>query len=171
MPTPGAPLFAALLVAINPFLIYFSGLILSETLFTAMLAWGMVFLLSSAKREWPWIGGAALLALSVYVRPSALLLPVALALSAGRFGVSGLKRACIGGVIVIAVLFPWAWRNAHSTVLAHWIWSTTNGGITAYDGWNPAATGGSDQSFIAAMPELRRMGEIQRSDYLAGRAR
>jgi len=35
---------AAALVAFNPFLIYFSSLILSETLFTAMLAWGMVLL-------------------------------------------------------------------------------------------------------------------------------
>ena len=32
-------------MAVNPFLIYFSGLILSETLFTAMMVWGMVLLL------------------------------------------------------------------------------------------------------------------------------
>jgi len=31
-------------VAFNPFLIYFSGLLLTETLFTAMLAWGMALL-------------------------------------------------------------------------------------------------------------------------------
>ena len=34
-------LVAAAIVAVNPFLIYFSGLVLSETLFTAMLAWGL----------------------------------------------------------------------------------------------------------------------------------
>ena len=34
-------------VALNPFLIYFTGLILTETLFTAMLAWGMVLVVGS----------------------------------------------------------------------------------------------------------------------------
>jgi hypothetical protein len=42
---PLACVFAAALVAFNPFLIYFCGLLLSETLFTAMLAWGTVLLL------------------------------------------------------------------------------------------------------------------------------
>ena len=40
----GAGAVAATFVALNPFLVYFSGLILTETLFTAMLAWGMVLL-------------------------------------------------------------------------------------------------------------------------------
>ena len=35
-------LLAAAIVAVNPFLIYFSALLLTETLFTAMLAWAMV---------------------------------------------------------------------------------------------------------------------------------
>jgi hypothetical protein len=40
---------AAVLVAANPFLVYFSGLLLSETLFAAMLAWGMVLLLAGSR--------------------------------------------------------------------------------------------------------------------------
>jgi hypothetical protein len=47
-----------------------------------------------------------------------------------------------------------------------WIWTTTNGGITAYDGFNPDATGASDQSFVQAMAELRRLGEIGRDEHL-----
>ena len=40
----GPSLMAAAIVAFNPFLIYFSGLVLSETLFTSLLAWGMLLL-------------------------------------------------------------------------------------------------------------------------------
>jgi len=198
------PLLAALLVATNPFLIYFSGLLLSETLFAAMLVWGMLLLLSSARRRMLWILGAILLAISIYVRPSALLLPVILAFASALAGARRLGsgspspstpgegaregalvarrrihgnikpavyRAALAGVLIVAALFPWARRNSQPSVLGCWIWTTTNGGITAYDGWNPIADGGSNQAFLRNMPELSGMGEIQRSDYLAGRAR
>jgi len=62
------------------------------------------------------------------------------------------------------VLLPWGYRNRQ--VMGTWIWTTTNGGITAYDGFNPDATGASDQSFTEAMPELRRLGEIGRDEHL-----
>ena len=51
--SPRASLFAAFIVAINPFLIYFTGLVLSETLFIAMLAWGMALLAELERRCYP----------------------------------------------------------------------------------------------------------------------
>src|SRR4051794_16721292 len=81
---------AAAIVAVNPFLIYFSALLLSETLFTAMLAWAMVLMQGSKPRAEavgdapgasPLLGGM-LLALSVLVRPSAIGLPVVLGIVA-----------------------------------------------------------------------------------------
>src|SRR3954465_841688 len=42
--TKGASLLAAAAVALNPFMIYFSGLVLSETLYTSLLIWGCVLL-------------------------------------------------------------------------------------------------------------------------------
>jgi len=51
-----------------------------------------------------------------------------------------------------------------------WIWTSTNAGITRYDGFNPDATGASDQSFVEAMPQLRSMTEVERNDYLAREA-
>src|SRR5205085_1745925 len=71
-------LLAGLAVAFNPFLIYFSGLILSETLYTALLAWAMVLLIWRSNYLW----GGVLLALSVLVRPAGVLLPVLLGFSA-----------------------------------------------------------------------------------------
>jgi hypothetical protein len=172
-----ASLFAAALIAINPFLIYFSGLILSETLFTAMLVWGMLLLIGPTDddRGWPgvsWFCGALLLVLSIYARPSALALPVILA-AAGAMALG--RRGWMGLVLVFVLtwvaLLPWAARNARPDVLGRWIWGTTNSGITAYDGWNPHASGASDQTFVREMPELRTMSEVQRSDYLGRLAR
>lgn len=161
-------LVAAGLVALNPFLIYFSSLLLTETLFTAILAWAVYLLL---KRRL--LGGVALLAMGVLVRPSGLLLPTmmagAAAWSAGRPIGRAAGWAMVGALATLLVLLPWAMRNQR--VLGQWIWTTTNGGITAWDGLQPGATGASDQRFVKAMPQLRLMGELERDEYFRALAR
>jgi len=72
-------------------------------------------------------------------------------------------------VAMLVVSFPWTWRNHH--VLGRWIFSSTNSGITQYDGFNPNADGSSNQNFIQQMPELQRMSEVERSEYLGKLAR
>ena len=140
-------------------------------MFTAMLVWGMALLVNGRRAAW-W-GGAITLALSVLVRPSAVFLPVGLGISSmvvnrnrgGPYQSRWLPP--VGAVMLILtalVLVPWAYRN--SRVLGKWIWTTTNTGITAYDGFNPHATGASDQSFVKTMPQLRSMPEVERSRYL-----
>jgi 4-amino-4-deoxy-L-arabinose transferase-like glycosyltransferase len=188
----GPSLFAAGVVALNPFLIYFCGLILSETLFTTMLIWGMTLLVlrqrasdadpvALASAGWReslrslrlWVGGVALLALSVLVRPSAIVLPVLLSVTAAfvnRWGRQPYDSRWIPPVATLALgltilaLLPWAWRN--DRVLGSWIWTTTNSGITLYDGLSPDATGASDQRFVRDMPQLKSMDEVGRSRYL-----
>jgi 4-amino-4-deoxy-L-arabinose transferase-like glycosyltransferase len=164
-------ILAALLVAVHPYLIYFTALVLSETLFSTMLAWGMALIVG--RKRGCWFAGAILLALSVLVRPSAILLPVVLAIGAavvnrGRAAAYQSRWSPpVGAALLILIglsLLPWAYRNKN--VLGRWIWTTTNTGITAYDGFNPDATGASDQSFVRSMPQLRNMSEIERSHYL-----
>jgi 4-amino-4-deoxy-L-arabinose transferase-like glycosyltransferase len=163
----GPSLLAGALVAFNPFLVYFTGLLLSETLFTALLTWG------AAGLAWGWgpgrargvaWAGAVCLALSAIVRPSALLLALALPLVTPV----GWRRrlALLGGAtaMLFCLFTPWAMRNER--LLGRPVVATTNGGITLYDGFNPAATGASDQSFVGRMPELQAMNEVERSDYL-----
>lgn len=203
----GPSTVAAGIVAVNPFYIYFSALLLSETLYTAMLMWGMVLL---AWGRWPGergqdgrkasaglglLAGVVLVALAIHVRPSGIGLPVVLALAtvamnryrpkaydpqASRADASTSPRpgVTIGkalGIMIVALLctflalLPWAWRNYH--VLHTWVWTTTNGGFTLYDGFNPHATGASDQTFVQRMPELSQMNEVERSRYLGGLAR
>ena len=187
---PGPSLFAAGIVAFNPFLIYFTGLVLTETLFTSMLAWGMVLLLGARApshddandASWRdtllWLTGGLLLALSILVRQSAMGLPIALGVAAAfvnrRQGGPYHRRwpLPVGTTMLLltmGVLLPWGYRNYR--VLGAWVWTTTNGGITAYDGFNPDATGASDQSFVQSMPELRGMGELGRSHHLSDLAK
>jgi hypothetical protein len=162
---PRRSICAAAMVAINPLLIYFTGLLLAETLFTALLIWGMTLITLPATVNL----GLLSLGLSVLVRPSALVLPVFIAaLNPLGCGAYHWRRAIAAGVVIVLFLFPWALRN-HAR-LGNWIWTTTNGGITLYDGFNPTADGSSDQSFVARMPQLNAMGEVRRSRYLSGLA-
>ena len=55
-------------------------------------------------------------------------------------------------------------------MLGTWVWTTTNEGVTAYDGFTPDATGASDQSFLRDFPLLKQMGEVERSRYLSDKA-
>jgi hypothetical protein len=164
--SPQRSILAAAMVALNPLLIYFTGLILAETLFTALLVWGIVLI------SWTGPSPPALLCLacSVLVRPSALLLPAFLSLlNTTRPRAYHWRQALLAGVVTLFLLFPWAWRN-HAR-LGAWVWTTTNGGITLHDGFNSAADGSSNQSFVKNMPQLQTMGEVERSIYLSGLAR
>ncbi len=173
---PGGPgrrpgLLAAAIVACNPFLIYFTGLLLSETLFACLLTWSLVLLL----RRWWW--GVLLAAACVYAKPSAVLLPVAMGLAAacggGRAALAGgrawVVRPAAGLGLTLLLLTPWAVRNL--VVLDAWVWTTTNTGLTLYDGLHPAATGASDQTFVNAMPQLLSMNEVARDTYLSEQAK
>jgi 4-amino-4-deoxy-L-arabinose transferase-like glycosyltransferase len=173
--TERASLFAALLVAFNPYLIYFTGLLLTETLYTSMLAWGMALLIARPVRAW--LAGGAVLALSILVRPGTIALPLILGViepfANRRAQPPYLRRwpLPVGTtmlILTILALLPWGYRNHR--VVGQWVWTSTNGGITAYDGFNPNATGASDQSFIESMPHVRRMTETDRDGYFRAEA-
>jgi dolichyl-phosphate-mannose-protein mannosyltransferase len=261
------PMAAAALVAANPFLIYFSGLLLTETLFTAMLAWAMALLVYASDpdgklKRVQWLAAGLLLTISVLVRPSGIGLPVTLGVAAvivsqnagvrslassqrSRHGLEAhvtresrdassgkgvprsgdetrsrdtgfqpvqsdikdsgiaptqqnkgplsssietpfknthqasayqprsfirdaLRAASAMLLLTLLTLLPWAIRNR--VVLGRWIPLDTNSGFTLYDGFNPGATGASDQIFTRQMPQLQSMDELRRSDYLASQA-
>jgi len=166
--TPTLSLLAAAIVAFNPWLIYFTGLILSETLFTAFLAWSLLLL---TKRRLA-VTGCALLALSALIRPSAMGLAIVLPLITAFLNRPPRRPYHLpttGLICLVLALLPWAYRNYR--VLGTWVWTTTNAGITQYDGFNPAATGASDQRFVKSMPELSSMTEVERDQYLSRLAR
>jgi 4-amino-4-deoxy-L-arabinose transferase-like glycosyltransferase len=165
-------LIAALLIAVNPFYIYFSGLILSETIFSSLTIWGMLLL--ARRRLLP---ATVVLVAACFVRPAMIFMapiltgvavvnhrpgrPYLLLPEIGR----GIAAAMFVMAVMLAALFPWAWRNHHR--FGSWVWTTTNGGVTLYDGFNPAATGASDQRFLAKIPGVCSMRELERSRFLS----
>lgn len=163
-------LVAGALVAFNPYLVFFSASILSETLFTALLAWGM--LLTASRPRWAYAFGLLLLVMSVYVRPGAIGLSVLIAVVAQlvrdiRTGSRSFWRIPAGTTMILLLaicLAPWAYRN--HVRLGAWVVTTTNSGATLWDGFNPDADGSSNQSRLRLMPELRSMSEVERNEYL-----
>ncbi|MGE0479424.1 MAG: glycosyltransferase family 39 protein [Phycisphaerae bacterium] len=163
-----AAVLAGLLVALDPFAIFFSNLLLNETLFAALL----VGLALASWHELRIAGrrpGAALLAAgalagaAVLTRPEALLLvalQTALLAAASRGRRDGALRAGVLALAVAAPLGAFGLRNAH--VLGGFAPLGANGGVTLYDGQGPQADGRSDQAFLQHLPQLDGLGELER---------
>ena len=172
---------AGLLVALDPFLIFFSSLLLTETFAITALIFLWLFL---AKVTLPaqcnslatWLGTAVLAAFCVYMRESNLglvVLAILFTIAVRKFE----RRAVFGGALallfVLISLVPWAARNR--TVLGKWCWLTTRAGISLYDGVGPQATGASDLGPVqrtgvaAALSETEWNDHFQRESWAAMR--
>jgi hypothetical protein len=169
-------------VALDPFLIFFTSLVLTETLFTTLLTAGVALLVRGAppvdrsalwKKHLLWWLGLSLLLLGIYVRPSAFVLPAALAFVSGWVSMPTHPRRFPIVMMTIAltllVLLPWAIRNQR--LLGSMVWTTTNGGVTLYDGLHPGADGSSNQAFVERHPAARAMNELDRDHYFRTLAR
>jgi 4-amino-4-deoxy-L-arabinose transferase-like glycosyltransferase len=134
---------AATLAALNPFLIFISAYLLTENLYMILLL-GPLFavpakpeLIGSWRRA---VLMGLLLGLACLARPTAFFVALwiaggAVLLGSGRFD----KRLLLGGVLVATVLLtlvPWTIRNraAFDKTMVF----TSHGGITFYQGNNPA---------------------------------
>jgi 4-amino-4-deoxy-L-arabinose transferase-like glycosyltransferase len=161
-------LLAGLFVACDPFFVFFSSLLLTETLFLTMLAavWWVTWRALSAEASWRsiprWLLMGVLSALCVYTRESSLGLIVLVCLLAviqKRFALQTILGAgCVAAIIVVALL-PWAARN--HKVIGQWCWLTTRAGISLYDGVGPHATGASDLGEVKAAPQVAGLTEVQ----------
>jgi 4-amino-4-deoxy-L-arabinose transferase-like glycosyltransferase len=162
-----AATLAGMLVALDPFAIFFSNLLLTEALFTFALV-------SAVASAWRWAQAgqppwrdALLLALAgaalVLIRPSAALLAPLLWLAAAGGAWRDRRRLAglaLSPVVLVAALLPWGWRN--QAVLGAPAWLSTNGGVTLYDAQGPQADGSSNQEFLRQIPGLTALGEIER---------
>ncbi len=166
-----AGLVAGLLVAVDPFLIFFASLLLTETLFiTALCAlWLCGWYVSRRGGNsvfGPWLLLGLLSALCVYLRESSLGLIVIWAVFLG-VAAGPTRKGWVGVafslVIVAASLFPWAIRNQRVT--GHMCWLTHRAGISLYDGVGPQATGNSDLGEIKQMAAVRGLDEAAWNRY------
>jgi len=146
--------------AVYPFFIYYSGAVLTETLFIFILSLIMLFL---SGRRFLWAG--IFFGLGILCRPE-LIVFLFLAL-AGMFIVlpkkEALKRAIVMAAITGAILFPWTLRNYR--VFHAYVPLTTMSGYTFYEGNSPYnSTGGPGGAL--PFPDTRGMGEVEKDRFL-----
>jgi 4-amino-4-deoxy-L-arabinose transferase-like glycosyltransferase len=163
----------ALAVALDPFLVFFTGTVLTETLFVFLLAG--FFYISVVVLEMPRARTAALAGIfagaAFLTRPS---LPGVVILTAATIVIwAHRRRKAVVAVITMllaaaVVVSPWAIRNCDIT--GRWICTTLGVGASLYDGIGPQADGSSNMNFLHDMPELAKMDEVERDDYLRDKA-
>ena len=185
---PRAALAAGVLVALDPFAVFFANVLLSETLFTALLLALMLatWRVTAAPAAGAWLALALLGPAVVLTRPSAAALVPLVWLVVWRAAVrtphasagpaaertppvawgprSTASRVGLCLAAFAAALLPWGLRN--QAVLGAPAWLSTNGGVTLYDALGPQAEGRSDQAFLQSMPELNGLDEVQRDRVL-----
>lgn len=165
---------AGLLLAFDPFFIFFSSLLLTETLFilTFLLLWWEVWTMFGCDprririphRQWIILGVVS--GICIYVRESTagiVVITVGLILAMHRFH----PRSVLGSILclltVIICLSPWAYRN--QKVTGHACWLTHRAGISLYDGVKPDATGESDLGDIKNMEAVQALNEVEWNQY------
>ena len=161
---------AGALVALDPFLVFSSSLLLTETPYLCVaiaLWWLLAAAIRSDRvplRRWLLIG--VLGASCVYLRESSLglyLAGLAFVVCCRRFEPRSTGGVAAAAVFMVASLVPWAVRNRQIT--GEWRWLTTRAGISLYDGVGPTATGSSDLGDIKQMPAVRSLTETEWNRY------
>lgn len=169
---PIAAIVAGLLIALEPYSIFFSALLLTEVPYTfvgilfAYAAWRVADAPATTSKTVGIVVGLSGAA-AILLRPSAaLLVPATWLLLAvcDPLRRRGLLRMGMYALILLTLMLPWGLRNR--AVVGNFAWLSANGGLTLYDGQGPQARGDSDQSFLATMPELAPMGEVERDTHL-----
>jgi len=160
-------LIAGLLVACDPFLTFFSSLLLTETPFVAALV-ALWWTLSPMTRRdlndggiGRWIVVGLLSAVCVYLRESSLglvLVAIGFLVVSRRLEWKTVVGAATALGIVVLALVPWAARN--QSVTGDWCWLTHRAGISLYDGVGPQALGASDLGSVKQSDAVRGLDEV-----------
>lgn len=174
---PVAAALAGVLIAVDPYGIFFCNLLLTETPFSLAalgFTWalwtlhvrGSVEFSGAANQGTPLRGAEAwwlaiLGPVLVMLRPSAAAwvaltwLLVLMHVPLRKAGLVVARCALVAGILFL----PWGLRNV--AVLGQPAWLSTNGGWTLYDAQGPRADGGSaQQHFAEELPGLRNLDEL-----------
>jgi len=189
-----AALLAALVAAIYPFFIFFSGLILNETLFIFFFLLEIYFLVrlrnamqpggpssdvehpQDAKHEtvrrrgspyWLALAAGIFAGVTVLVRGAALVFYFFI--WASLFLVIRSKRKALLAVVIhcaffSATLMPWVWRNYKIT--GHFVPTTLRVGLSLYEGNSPQATGAPMLHILKIPDAAQNLDEYQKDKFL-----
>jgi 4-amino-4-deoxy-L-arabinose transferase-like glycosyltransferase len=134
----------ALLYAVYPAHIAYTGTTLSETSYTAVTM-GAFALMVGGRAKLRWMALAGLLfGVATLMRPQTMLFPagvlIALVLVTRDFRwKDALKSALVLHLVLAATVLPWSLRNQR--VLGEFVWVSTNAGVALYTGANDQANG------------------------------
>ena len=160
-----AGLIAGSISAVYPFFIFFTGLLLTETLFIFLLLCLIFFLRKMTIRlQWNYAVCTGIFAgLSILIKPVMLyflLFALIIVMAVYR---DRRKKLLINAILVLiitgSILMPWAWSNHKRT--GEFIFLTTSGGLTFYESNNPLADGGPGLEKIVRTEEMENMNEIE----------
>lgn len=164
----GVGLTAASLSAVYPLFIFFTGLLLTETLFILLflcLIYLLQKMLLERKTSYAVLSGI-LSGVCILIKPVlTYFLPLFFLI---LFLVSKDKKRVMGNgfllfIMIAMVLSPWIGRNYLR--FGAFIPLTTGGGMTLYESNNPRATGGPACENIVWTPEMKGMNEIELDGY------
>jgi len=167
----GVGLVAGLLLIVQPSLVYFSGLLMTETLFTLMLSAGLCLLTWTVRRAPGYQDVVVGISIGLAILTRSILagfIPVLLLWFWWHSGFrSAIRRAifiCIGCALVI---LPWIVRN--SVVHGAFVPLTTKGGYNLYIYSFPVRDYDfNDRWDVIAFPDMSGLSEVER-DRLLGR--
>jgi 4-amino-4-deoxy-L-arabinose transferase-like glycosyltransferase len=135
---------AALLYAVYPAHIAYTGTTLSETSYTAVTM-GAFAILVGRRHRLGWMALAGLLfGFATLMRPQTMLFPagalIALVLVTRDFRwKDALKAGLVLHLVLAATVLPWSLRNQR--VFGEFVWVSTNAGVALYTGANEQANG------------------------------
>lgn len=166
---PAVGLLAAGISAVYPFFIYYSGQLLTETLFmTLILGVFLVGYHAVTQRSARWFAAlGAIAGLAALCRAEVFYFgPLFGAWCAWRTSKLPLRRLRLAGIILLAmlaVMLPWGWRN--QATHGELILTTTKLGYNLYKYYHPAMS--ADQTVrVVPMPDFGDRSEPQREALL-----
>ncbi len=183
-------LIAGFLGAVYPFFVFFTGLILTETLFVFLFLCLIFFLRKTTVQilsgsgtsptthsrwnhavfhmKWGYAVCTGILAgLSILIKPVMVyFLPFAFIIMLTIYN-DRRKLLLADGLLIFLiagfVMAPWAWDNYKRS--GKFIFLTTGGGLTLYESNNPRADGGPGVEKIVWTEEMKSMNEIELDRY------
>ena len=165
--SPTGAFLASLYVALDPFLIYFTGLLLVETLYVLLLGLQVLLLLRLAEghrfRDAVALGAVAAVSALLHAGHLASLGLMAVVLP---FLITGARRWALLAVYVVsatATLFPWIMRNGELS--GRFLPVTAKLGRDLFESIGPGATGGPATEYVR-WPTGLPGGELARDEAL-----
>jgi hypothetical protein len=138
---------AGFVCAVYPHFVFWTGYVLTETLFVFLLAASFLLLLASVRNQWVWGAFASGLLAAAATLTRSPLLGVALLLACwlGYAAIRGEIRPAVAALFAIGLLVPIAgWTTRNAIELGAPVVTTTHSGWVFYQANSAGSTGGSD---------------------------